>query len=117
MERRAFLFSTTALLLAGCASQGSTSAPDTSGMKFSDKERQAILAFYGTQKRGTPPAQRAKPGDVLDAGQRPAKLPSDLLAKLPDLPAPYTRYVLGADIILVNRDSHAILDVIPQIAY
>lgn len=117
MERRAFLFSTTALILAGCASQGTKPAPDTSGMKFSDKERQTISAYYGTQKQGTPPAQRAKPGDLLDAGQRPAKLPSDLLARLPDLPAPYTRLTLGADVILVNRDSHAILDVIPQIAY
>jgi len=25
--------------------------------------------------------------------------------------------VLGADVILVNRDSHDILDVIPQVAY
>ena len=58
----------------------------------------------------------AKPGDVLDSGLRPAKLPSDLVAKLPHLPAPYTRYTLGADVLLVNRDTHAILDVIPQIA-
>ena len=52
---------------------------------------------------------------MLDPGQRPAPLPSALNAKLTHLPAPYTRYILGADVVLVNRDTHAILDVIPQI--
>ena len=117
MERRDFLFMTAAALLAGCASQGSTTqGTDSSGLKFSESERKTIEAFYGGRRGGTLPAQRAKPGDILDSGQRPAKLPSDLLARLPDLPAPYTRLVLGADIILVNRDTHTILDVIPQIA-
>lgn len=115
MLRRDFLFMTAALL-AGCASQGTTTSADPSGMKFSESERKTIEAFYGGRRGGNLPAQRARPGDTLDSGQRPAKLPSDLLAKLPDLPAPYTRYSLGADVILVNRDSHAILDVIPQIA-
>jgi hypothetical protein len=115
MERRDFLFMTAALLV-GCASQGTTTSTDTSGMKFSESERKIIEAFYGGQRRGPISAQRAKPGDILDSGQRPAKLPGDLLAKLPDLPAPYTRLVLGADVIMVNRDTHAIVDVIPQIA-
>jgi hypothetical protein len=115
MERRDFLFMTAAALLAGCASQGGSQSSDASGMTFSEKDRGIIEAFYG-KPSGALPAQRAKPGDVLDSGQRPAPLPSNLLAKLPHLPAPYTRYVLGNDVILVNRDTHAILDVIPQIA-
>ena len=116
MERRDFLFMTAAALLAGCASQGSTTqGTDSSGMRFSESERKIIEAFYGKADGPLPP-QRAKPGDVLDSGLRPAKLPSDLVAKLPHLPAPYTRYTLGADVLLVNRDTHAILDLIPQIA-
>jgi hypothetical protein len=117
MERRDFLLMAAAALLAGCASQGSTTkSTDSSGMKFSENERKTIEAFYG-RRGGSLPAQRVNPGDVLDSGQRPAKLPSDLIARLPDLPAPYTRYTLGADVVLVNRDTHAILDVIPQIAH
>jgi len=116
MLRRDFLFMTAAALLSGSASQGSASSADASGMKFSESERKTSAAFYGGQGRGSIPAQWARPGDVLDSSQRPAKLPRDLLARLPDLPAPYTRLVLGADIILVNRDTHTILDVIPQIA-
>lgn len=116
MVRREFLIMTAAAVLAGCASQGgSTASPDASGLRFSEAERKTIEAFYG-KPSGTLPAQRVKAGDVLDSGQRPAKLPSDLLAKLPHLPEPYTRYTVGADVVLVNRDSHAILDVIPQIA-
>jgi hypothetical protein len=116
MERRDFLLMTAAVLLAGCAGGGATKSADSSGLTFSESERKTIEAFYG-KPSGSLPAQRAKPGDVLDSGQRPAKLPSDLVAKLPHLPAPYTRYTLGADVILVNRDTHAILDVIPQIAH
>lgn len=63
------------------------------------------------------PAQGVKPGDTMQSGQRPAKLPTDLLKLLPDLKEPYTRLTLGADVVLINRDSHAILDVIPQVAY
>ncbi len=117
MERRDFLIFSAAALLAGCASQGDKSAAgggDSSGMKFSASDRAAVEAFYG-KPSGTLPPQRAKVGDVLQAGQRPAKLPVNLLTKLPDLPAPYTRYVLGNDIVLVNRDSLVILDVMPQV--
>ncbi len=115
MERRGFLFAAAAALLAGCASQGS-STPGAAGgaLQFSDTERKTIENFYGA-RGGDPSAARVKPGGVLEPGQRPAKLPSDLLARLPDLPSPYTRYVLDTDVILVNRDSHAVLDVITQV--
>lgn len=120
MQRRDFLFMTAAAaLLAGCAGKGATTSMETSGIKFSESERKTIETYYSAQRRGpaTLPPQRAKPGDVLDPGQRPNKLPGDLLGRLPDLPAPYTRLVLGGDIILVNRDTHVIADVIPQVAY
>ncbi len=119
MERRDFLFMSVAALLAGCASQGKTTSAEPSGMKFSEFERKAIESYYSALRRGpaSMPAQRAKPGDILDTGLRPNKLPGDLLGRLPDLPAPYTRLVLGADVILVNRDTHMIADVIPQVAY
>lgn len=117
MQRRDFLIFTGTALLAGCAgteTKGTAGGGDASGMKFSDSERAVIEAYYGKPSGPLPP-QRAKAGEVLQAGQRPAKLPVNLLSKLPDLPAPYTRYVLGNDIILVNRDTHVILDVIPQV--
>lgn len=124
MQRREFLGLSgllVSLLISGCASSPSGSAPDASGMRFSEAERKTITGYYaqsgGRAASGSIPAPRVKAGDLLDSGQRPNKLPVDLAKLLPDLPEPYTRLTLGADVVLVNRNSHAILDVIPQIAY
>ncbi len=120
MQRRDFLVFA-GLLIAGCATTKPSAPPDAQGMRFSEAERKTITSFYsqagGRVSTGAVPAQRAKAGDLLDSGQRPSKLPIELAKRLPDLPNPYTRLILGADVLLVNRDSHAILDVIPQIAY
>ncbi len=125
MERRSFLIfsgSWAALALSGCAGQSATQASsDASGIRFSEAERKLIVAFYeqqGARKAGRQmPTQRAKVGDKLDSGLRPNRLPDDLNKQLVHLPDPYTRLALGADVILVNRNTHDILDVIPQIAY
>ena len=118
MQRRAFIFLVPALALIGCATQ-SAQHPG-GGLRFSEDERRIIGEYYTQirgRKPGPQPAQVARPGDKLAPGQRPNKLPTDLDNKLPALAAPHTRLVLGADDILVNRDSHDILDVIPQVAY
>jgi hypothetical protein len=119
MQRREFLV-LASLLIAGCATKPSA-PPEVAGMRFSDADRKKIVDFYapagGRGHFGPVPAQQAKVGDLLDSGQRPNKLPIDLAKLLPDLPEPYARLILGADVILVNRNSHAILDVIPQLAY
>lgn len=119
MQRREFLV-LASLLITGCATKTSSTS-DPSGLRFSEADRKTITNYYsqsgGRMPTGALPAQRAKAGDVLDSGQRPNKLPTDLAKLLPDLPEPYTRLILGADVVLVNRNTHAILDVIPQIAY
>jgi len=119
MQRREFLVFA-GLLITGCATRPSTS-PEVSGMRFTEAERKTITAYYaqpvGQSATGSIPAQRARAGELLDSGQRPNKLPIELARRLPDLPNPYTRLILGADVLLINRDSHVILDVIPQIAH
>ncbi len=125
MDRRDFVrnisVATLAGALFGCASQGENKTADTGGMKFSANERALITSFFEQQRGRGPakaaPAQMAMVGGKLPSGARPAKLPTDLDAKLPGLPDPYTRLTLGADVILVNRNTHDIADVIPQIAY
>lgn len=119
MDRRTFIIAVPALLVAGCAGAPKEQAA-ADGPRFSDEERKYITDYFARERRGPTremPAQRVKPGDKLDTGQRPARLPDPLDKKLPYLAAPYTRLVLGGDVILVNRDSHDILDVIPQVAY
>jgi hypothetical protein len=124
MERRAFLIFSgllAALALAGCAGQASQPLADASGARFSEADRKAISGFYeqqGARKAGrVQPLQQAKAGDKLDSGLRPNRLPDELNRQLAYLPEPYTRLTLGADVILVNRNTHDILDVIPQVAY
>ncbi|MBI5331634.1 MAG: hypothetical protein HZB71_13615 [Betaproteobacteria bacterium] len=125
MDRRAFLRFIPAAALAGsligCASQGDNKPADTSGMKFSEADRNAIISHYQQGRSRAPaqekPAQAAMPGGRMPSGARPNKLPTDLDAKLSKLADPYTRLTLGADVVLVNRDTHDILDVIPQMAY
>jgi hypothetical protein len=115
MDRRAFLCGLSVVALAGCA--GHEASP---GPAFSAQERQRITDYYAAERRGparAQPAQRVRPGDRLDSGQRPARLPDALDKSLPYLPDPHARLVLGGDVILVNRQTHVISDVIPQVAY
>lgn len=120
MDRRVFISLLPGVALLGCA--GTQPKSDAaSGPRFSDAERE-LIANYFTAERGRgpareKPAQRVKPGDLLDSGLRPNKLPTSLDAKLSQPASPYTRLTLGADVILVNRDTHVIADVIPQVAY
>jgi hypothetical protein len=118
MQRRAFIMLVPALALLGCTSQ--PAQQPVGGLRFSEEERRIIDQYYAQirgRKPGPQPAQMARPGEKLAPGLRPTKLPTDLDNKLPALAHPHTRLVLGADVILVNRDTHDILDVIPQVAY
>lgn len=119
MDRRAFIVAVPALLMVGCAGAPKEPAA-TDGPRFSDEERRYITDYFTRERRGPTretPVQRAKPGDKLDSGLRPTRLPDSLEKKLPYMAAPYTRLLLGGDVIMVNRDTHDILDVIPQVAY
>lgn len=120
MDRRAFVVSLPALLTLGCAGASKEPAAAPSGPVFSEAERKLITDYFAGERRGPAramPPQRVRPGDKLDSGQRPTRLPDALDKRLPYLADPHTRLVLGADVILVNRANHDILDVIPQVAY
>lgn len=120
MDRRTFVALTPALLVLGCAS-ANKEPPAANGLMFSAEERKLITDYFAYERSRRPagekPAQSAKPGDKLQSGLRPSHLPNALKDRLGALPGPYTRLVLGADVILVNRDTHDITDVIPQVVY
>ncbi len=118
--RRAYTWMSVALVataMLGCAGSGEKKAAVSKpAMSFSSAERDLIAGYYGALRPATQALQGAvKVGDRLAPGSRPQKLPSDLHSKLKALPEPYTWYALGADVILVNRESHEIMDVIPQV--
>jgi hypothetical protein len=106
-----------ATTILGCAGSGAgkqmtAAAP---AMSFSDAERDTIMKFYGRKAEAMPTS--AKVGAKIEPGARPQHLPSDLHSRLKALPEPYTWYVLGHDVVLVNRNTHEILDVVPSVAY
>ncbi len=117
MRGTVLVFSVAAALLLGCAGSGDkqVAAKAASGMSFSSVERDAIMKFYGRQAESMP--NSAKVGSKIEPGARPQHLPSDLHSRLKALPEPYTWYVLGHDVVLVNRNTHEILDVVPSVAY
>lgn len=118
--RRARFFLSVCLasgLLVGCASSTNKQVAVTKpAVAFSAADREIIANYYGARPSAAAPQAAVKTGDRLQPGSRPQKLPSDLHSRLKSLADPYTWYVLGADVLLVNRDTHEILDVIPQVA-
>ncbi len=106
-----------ATALMGCAGSGDkqVAGQTAAAMSFSSAEREIITKFYGRTAEAVPTS--AKIGSKIEPGARPQHLPSDLHSKLKALPEPYTWYVLGQDVVLVNRNSHEILDVVPGVVY
>ncbi len=91
---------------------------------FNDRDREVIERYYRhtrPRRTGLPPglAKRAgnlPPGlakrDTLPPGLRTEPLPYELEAKLSPLPSAYVRVRIGRDIVLMNRKTHVIFDVI-----
>gem|GEM_PF-6088778 len=80
---------------------------------FSPTDRAAIQAYYGTQAA---PGQsgRYKAGDTLDYDARPMPTPTALKARLAHPPEPYSVLVVGSDLILLDRATRRIADVVPD---
>lgn len=98
-------------------------------VSFSDRDRRLIDEYYrghrkhkgkkmppGLAKRGgnLPPGLAKR--DVLPPGLQGRTLPADLEAKLTRLPESYVRVTIGADVVLLNRSTRVVLDVIYGVA-
>lgn len=119
--RNGLLAAISGLLLWGCAGNGGQTAAisPAQGVSFSEADRSRIVKYYTEARRrpATAPAAQYKPGDRLPSGVRPQPLPDALKQTLSDARDPYARLVVGADVILVDRNSHTIADVVPAVAY
>ncbi|MFQ5756358.1 MAG: hypothetical protein ACE5H7_09735 [Acidiferrobacterales bacterium] len=132
-----FLMSGLILVLSsGCASYVATSGrvvftdeKATIDVTFSNRDRQVIYDYYGGrkgQKKKKAPPGLAKQGDdlppglakrdTLPPGLQGRVLPADLEAQLTPLPRSYVRVTIGADVVLLNRDTRVVLDVIYGVA-
>lgn len=121
-------------VLGGCATSAATSGrvviqdrDNIIDVRLSDRDRTAIEDYYRTarKKKGLPPglAKRAgnlPPGlakrDTLPPGLRSEPLPADLEGRLSTLPASHVRVRIGYDIVLLERKTRVIVDVIYGVA-
>lgn len=123
-----------AVALNGCMANAFTSggvavrSPNASvDVRFGDRDRVVINEYYSGYKakkfKSTPPGLARKdklpPGlarhNRLPPGLQGRSLPADLEGRLSPLPAPYGRVVIGADIVLINRNTRVVLDVMKEV--
>jgi len=114
--------------IAGCATHAATSGrvvlQDRNTqvvVSINERDRALIDAYYGRKKKGLPPglAKRAgglPPGlakrDRLPPGLREEPLPAELDRQLTALPSGYIRVRVGRDIVLLDRRTRVIFDVV-----
>jgi hypothetical protein len=124
---RYLIFMLAVLMLGGCASYGATSGRvvirDDTGVvdiRIDDRDRAHIHDYYRSNK-GLPPGLAKRGGnlppglakrDRLPPGLQGDSLPYELERKLSRLPSSYVRVRIGQDIVLMDRNTRMVLDVV-----
>lgn len=99
--------------------------------EFGDHDREVITRYYSNRGSNLPPGL-AKRGGNLPPGlekqlerngtlppglqKRVQPCPRELERQLPPLPAEYRRGVIGAHIVIFNRNTNVIVDVLKDVA-
>ena len=123
------------LMLSGCASYTATSGQvvikdnDTSiDVRIGDRDRAFIEDYYqksAQHKKGLPPGLAKRGGnlppglakrDKLPPGLQGEPLPRGLEGKLSPLSPNYVRVRVGRDIVLMDRKTRVVLDVVYDVA-
>ena len=134
--RRLLLVALLTLSASGCATTAMTSGrvviKDDNyrvDVNFNDHDRKVIREYYGHQKKHNgkkmPPGLAKRGGnlppglakrDVLPPGLQGRALPRDLEVQLTPLPSAYMRVRIGGDLVLLDRKTRVVLDVIYGVA-
>jgi hypothetical protein len=118
-----------ALLASGCATHAATSGrvvvrDDRASIEvgFSNRDRALIEEHYRGVKPGkkTPPGlarrEQLPPGlakrERLPPGLQGRMLPRELESRLTVLPPAYLRLIVGHDVVLMNRNTRVVLDIL-----
>ena len=121
-----------ALMAAGCATHAATSGRVVirddhvaATAHFSERDRVILEEYYRAAKsKKTPPGlakrESLPPGlakrDTLPPGLQGRLLPHELEARLTVLPASQVRVIIGRDIVLMQRDTRVVLDILYGVA-
>ena len=115
------------VLLAGClTTSGRVAVHDGNtsvAVSFNNHDRRLINDYYHNKRKRIPPglAKKGKlpPGlakrQTLPRGLSGRGLPRDLLSRLSPIPSGYIRLRVGTDIVIMNRKTRVIFDVISGI--
>ena len=105
-------------------------APVVKGPRFSDRDRDTISKYFHSPYSNLPQALKNGGTDVppnlrkqvVRSGVLPPELqpqalplPPPLERRLPRLPTPYARAVVGPDVIILNRKTQQITDVMQSV--
>lgn len=118
-----------AAVMSGCALHAGTSGrvviddgKNQVDVRFSERDRALIERYYATHRKPkkTPPGlakrEQLPPGlakrDRLPPGLQGRGLPGDLERQLSPLPSPYVRLVVGSDVVLMDRNTRILVDIV-----
>ena len=133
-QRRIFLYGSMGAALSTLAGGWAMALDTKRSEHFSSEERRIIESYYQkgkkSKKKGLPPGLAKRGGDLppglqkkLDRGgqlppglqKRLEPLPTDLDHRLPRLPEYWERVIVERDIVLIDRRTNRILDIIENV--
>src|SRR5882724_11914383 len=83
---------------------------------FSVRDRETIRGYYQDRNSSLPPGLAKRDGNLPPGLQKRVQpFPEDLERRLPPLPDTYRRVTLGVDILILDRRTQRIVDVIHDI--
>jgi len=88
---------------------------------FGEHDREVITNYYSNRGSSLPPGleKQLERNGTLPPGlqKRVEPCPVELERQLPPLPAEYRRGVIGAHIVIFNRNTNVIVDVLKDVAH
>ncbi len=121
-----FLFLLLGSLLGGCAAYTATSGgiamkddSRTTSVYFSSGDRSLIASYYrnSTGYRKSSGSVKVSKGNSLPPGAKGEPLAYELERKLSPLPSAYARLRVGEDIVLMNKNTRVLVDVLYGVAH
>ena len=124
---RVLLVPLLALVLVGCAtyvaSSGRVVVRDDSAaakLRFNEQDRARVIEYYRAHRtKKIPPGltkRETSPGLMKHAALPPGlpgrPLPRELESRLPVLPGTHMRLIAGHDLVLIDRNTRVVLDVL-----